>query len=410
MVSVGDAQDRPAGSTYFEEYLHAVSGAQEVHGLLGKELRAMGDIIRKRKNGRDLGWYIRWTENGKRRQRASHQPSYALAKKMLIEIEARVARGAAGIAEPSPGTELTFAELVEKFGAEFSNPRIKDRERYLLATRRVLSRVLSELGPLALKEVDQRHIARARDRVAQRYKPGSVRNTLIALSAVFSWAVRQGIVEKNPVRGVQRPPAPEPLIAYLSVGEVRAVLAEAEQRARTWRENLGLGWWSKWVAISLALRLGLRKGELFGLRWRDVDLETGQLRVARSYETSPKSGKTRHLRIPAGLVPLLREWRAICPRTPRELVCPLWIGGAWYMPTNPSATHGLPALLRKTGCRFVARPWHLLRHTMASHFVQSGGSLLALSKILGHSDIKVTMVYAHLSSDYLAAEVDRIKY
>ena len=80
------------------------------------------------------------------------------------------------------------------------------------------------------------------------------------------------------------------------------------------------------------------------------------------------------------------------------------------MPTNPAATHGLPALLRKTGCRFVARPWHLLRHTMASHFVQSGGSLLALSKILGHSDVKVTMVYAHLSSDYLAAEVDRIKY
>ena len=58
----------------------------------------MGDIITKKRNGKDYGWYIRWTEKGKRREKASHQPTYALARRMLLEIEARVARGLAGSA------------------------------------------------------------------------------------------------------------------------------------------------------------------------------------------------------------------------------------------------------------------------------------------------------------------------
>jgi site-specific recombinase XerD len=71
---------------------------------------------------------------------------------------------------------------------------------------------------------------------------------------------------------------------------------------------------------------------------------------------------------------------------------------------------GLPEILAAAGIRPIARPWHTLRHTMASHYMMAGGSLLALSKILGHSDIKVTMIYAHLSPDFMAAEMDRLKF
>jgi site-specific recombinase XerD len=60
--------------------------------------------------------------------------------------------------------------------------------------------------------------------------------------------------------------------------------------------------------------------------------------------------------------------------------------------------------------REVERPWHLLRHTFASHFVMSGGNILALQKILGHSDVKMTMIYAHLAPDYLGQEMERVSY
>src|SRR5262249_2517541 len=134
------------GSTAIEGHLHAMSGAQMVHAFVLRSPRervwAMGDIIRKRKNGKVLGWYIRWIEKGKRRQKASKQPTYALAKRMLLEIEARVARGMAGIIEPVPGSELTVAELCKKFVAEFSNPRLKDLDKYREKYGYVLRRIL----------------------------------------------------------------------------------------------------------------------------------------------------------------------------------------------------------------------------------------------------------------------------
>ena len=71
---------------------------------------------------------------------------------------------------------------------------------------------------------------------------------------------------------------------------------------------------------------------------------------------------------------------------------------------------GLPRLLRAAGCRVLSHPWHALRHSFASHFVMSGGSMLTLSKILGHSRLETTMIYAHLAPDFLADEMDRLKY
>ena len=58
----------------------------------------------------------------------------------------------------------------------------------------------------------------------------------------------------------------------------------------------------------------------------------------------------------------------------------------------------------------LRRGWHALRHTFASHFIMAGGNILTLQKILGHSDIKVTLVYAHLAPDFLADELERVRY
>jgi integrase len=226
--------------------------------------------------------------------------------------------------------------------------------------------------------------------------------------AALNWAVREGILRESPAKGAKLPPSPPSRLDFLTAHEVSRLLTEAERRARTLR-NSKL-WWMRWVAISLAVRVGLRKGEIFGLRWQDVDLDAQRLTVARSYGTTPKSGKTRHLRLPSALLPLLREWRARCPHP--VLVCPVYRSTElrWEMAVNSNRQHGLPELLCAAECRVLKRPWHLLRHTFASHLMMSGGSLLALSQILGHSDVKITMIYAHLSSDYLAEQIDKVKF
>ncbi len=80
------------------------------------------------------------------------------------------------------------------------------------------------------------------------------------------------------------------------------------------------------------------------------------------------------------------------------------------MVSKTGAMLGLPELLVAAGNRPLQRAWHALRHTFASHYIMSGGNLLALQKILGHSDVKMTMVYAHLAPEFLGDEMDRIKF
>jgi integrase len=264
-----------------------------------------------------------------------------------------------------------------------------------------------QIARIRVSDLNGRHIAQIREALCERHPNGTARNSLTALSAALSWAVSEELISKNPARGVEPPLPPPPRLAFLSLDEVKQLLGEAERQARAGATRMP---WSRFIAVALALRLGLRRGELFGLRWSDVDLTTGRLTVARSYETTPKSGRPRPLRLAETLAALLKEWQPLCPQTPEQLVCPALYHGRWGMYRDTGSSRSLNKLYRAAGIRALERPWHLLRHTFASHFMQSGGSLLALSQILGHSDVKTTMIYAHLSPEFMADQLNKLKY
>lgn len=356
----------------------------------------MGEVIRRSKGGKFIGFYLRFYDaNGQRRQIASKQPTQTEARKMLLQIEARVALRGAGIEERRTDWP-TVADLVARFVTEYQRPRIKDVESYRAERRSVLQRVLPALGKLRTALVTNADIVKLRDALSLRYAPGTVRNVLGVISVMFNWAIKRDLAPHNPCRGVERPIADQSL-DFLSRGEVRRLLDASAAASRL-----------QHVAVALAVHTGLRKGELFGLRWIDLDLETRRLTVARSFNTTPKSGKPRHIRLPVELLPLLRQWRDECPPSPDGLVLPRGLTESRM--ANPDAMCGLPRLMQQAGIRKLRHPWHALRHTFASHFVMSGGSILALSKILGHADVKVSMIYAHLAPDFLADELDRVKF
>lgn len=367
----------------------------------------MGDIVRRVSRGRFVGWYIRYKDvDGRRRQRASHQPTRALAARMLLEIEARVARGRVGIPEPAPAAApMSVAQLCARFLGEFASPRIKDLDRYRSGARTALGRVLPYLGQLPLAELGRSDIEKARDAIARRFKPNTVRASLAPLGAALTWAVKQGLLDKNPARGIELPRR-ELSTEHLSSEEAARLLAEAERRAR---DSDSPTWWSRLVAVSLALRLGLRRGEIFGLRWPDIDLQAARLTVRRSYRLAPKSGKARHLPVPSAVAALLLKWQKRCPASAQQLVCPVRYAGRWGM-SSRRATHGLAVMLRAAGCKPLARGFHALRHTFASQFIMAGGSLATLQKLLGHSTIEMTLVYSHLAPEFVAIEVERLKY
>jgi integrase len=366
----------------------------------------VGDIVKAVKGGRFIGWYVRYKDiDGKRKQRASHQPTRELARRYLLAVEGRVARGLVGIAEPTPPAPAV-AKLVERFLVEYSRPRIKDLAQYRRYARTALYRALPHIGNLPGDAVTSAEVARLREALLRRGAENSVRLTLTVLGTLFSWAQRQGIVSNNPCRGVELPPRKD-AIEYLTQDEARALLATAEQRAATGTiVDRCLR-----AAVCFVLHTGLRKGEVAALRWRDLDLTTRRLTVSRSFTGAPKSGKARHLHLPDAVVPILQTWQASCPPTAAGLVFPRRLrDGSFEMMKDSRDMFGLPGLFAAAGLRPIGRAWHALRHTMASHYIMQGGSLLALSKILGHVDLKMTMIYAHLSPDFIGSEMNRLKY
>lgn len=386
--------------TYIEFWAH--SGPTRLVERIG----CMGQVIKKTRGGKFIGWYIRWREGKRRICIASKQPTAAEARKMLVQIEARVARGQPGIEEEEDERlELTVEALCEKFLNEFSSPRVKDLERYQKAARYSLKRIMPYLGDVQLATLRRLDIEIARDKLSRRYRGNTVRASLRPLSTALSWAVRRELIDVNPARGLELPRR-EQSTEHLTAEEAARLLSEAESRAR---ENDDPIWWSRWIAISLALRLGLRRGECFGLRWTDIDFTTRRVTVAKSYHLAPKSNKPRVLPLPSVFTPILQEWQQRCPETKEHLVCPNRNGGKWGMfGTRPMC--GLPELLQATGCPPLTRGFHALRHSFASAFVAQGGSLLTLRDLLGHASLEMSLVYSHVSAAALVTDLEKLRF
>ena len=151
----------------------------------------------------------------------------------------------------------------------------------------------------------------------------------------------------------------------------------------------------EWSAmIMVAVRTGLRIGELRALRWEDVDLVKGVLtvkqNVVRGVVGTPKSGKGRVVSLSADTVRFLKAHRHLRG----ELV---YCKSDGSRHTKNGCKWPLWRACKGAGIRRIG--WHVLRHTFASHLAMRGVPLKIIQELLGHSTIDMTMRYAHLSPD-----------
>lgn len=363
----------------------------------------MGDVRNRGTKERPL-WYCRYLDiDGKRKHRPTHQQTKALALRFLAEIEARVALGLLGIPDPTASERearaLTLAALTARFLAE-ANPPTKNPGRYRSWLCYVMNKhVLPEIGSVRIINLKPGQIEALRDRkLAAGYQIATVNSMIKAVSVLLIWARKQGLFDgPNPTGGLRKTP-PTGLMDYLSGDEVAQLLAYTREHAP-----------DVYPMLAAAIYTGMRKGELFGLRWIDVLLDRGVIHIAHSYGQTPKSGKWRPVPLHPALAPILREWKRRCP--PGALVFPrvLARGQRLRMGTADDMVD-IHELLLAAGCHVPVRPWHALHHTFASHFVMVGGNLLALQKILGHSKFEMTQIYSHLAPDYMAGEIARLSF
>lgn len=178
---------------------------------------------------------------------------------------------------------------------------------------------------------------------------------------------------------------------------------------------------SIFMAILLGVLCGLRRGEITALRWRAVDLETGQLSVVASTEQTKagcreketKSGRERTIALPPLVVEELRRHRAQQAKQLLQLGVRLTgenyiVAQAAGSPIQPrSLTHAFVKFIRKHGLRRVRL--HDLRHTHATHLLASGTHPKVAQERLGHSSISVTMdLYSHTMPGMQAEAADRV--
>lgn len=215
---------------------------------------------------------------------------------------------------------------------------------------------------------------------------GTATRTVGLLGGIFSFALARRLRADNPVRGVKRY-ADKKNETYLSPAEL-ARLGEALGAEEARGANP-----SAIAIIRLLAFTGARKGEIAALRWAEVDLERGYLRLGDS-----KTG--------AKVIPLGAPAIEVLASLPRVEGSPFVFPAA----TDGAAFQGVDKIWRKVraAAGFPALRIHDLRHSFASAGLARGDALPVIGKILGHADVKTTSRYAHLADDPVRQAADAI--
>ncbi len=272
-------------------------------------------------------------------------------------------------------------------------------ELYALDLRRLQAHA-AEAG-VELLQVQPPHIRRW---VAQMHAGGrSGRGIALILSGwrgFYTWLGREGLVPANPVVGVRAPKSPRPLPKALSVDDSVQLAAFRDGAADPWAEARDA------AMVELLYGCGLRVGELVGLDvqasatakgW--VDAQAGEAQVLG------KGSKRRGVPVGAKAMEALQAWLAVRHERVAEGEAALFVGprgrrlsaqAVWKLLRERSLRAGLPTPVHP----------HMLRHSFASHVLQSSGDLRAVQELLGHAHIATTQVYTRLDFQHLAQAYD----
>ncbi|WP_333679611.1 tyrosine recombinase XerC [Dyella sp.] len=218
--------------------------------------------------------------------------------------------------------------------------------------------------------------------------PKSLQRLLSSCRSLFRQLTREGLLAHDPLAGVRGPKVHRKLPQVLDVDEAAALVeGDGNDDALGVRDR---------AMLELFYSSGLRLSELTGLRWLDLDLDAGEVRVLG------KGSKTRIVPVGRHAIAALR---ALGNAEGRTADSPVFRGrqGAPISPRTVQAR--MKTLAMRQGFAKHVHP-HLLRHTFASHMLESSGDLRAVQELLGHADIATTQIYTHLDFQHLAKVYD----
>jgi integrase len=323
--------------------------------------------------------------------------------------------------EPSAITEKraeAAMPTLDEFLTDSFEPWAIEHHRDAKNGNRAIRHSFDELLALPLNSIDTKRVEQIRTAWLRAGRaPSTANRNITRLRGVLSRAVEWGFLEVHPLERVKKLRVDDrSRVRYLSPDEEKALrealnarnteMRDCRDSANNWRtaRNKELLEDLRSVAfvdhlepmVLVSIKTGIRQGEAFNLTWADVDLTTKIITIEGN---TSKSGQTRHIPLNRECLDILTRWKE--QGTGKGFVFPGRNGKR--LDNVKKSWAGLLKLAEIERFR-----WHDLRHTFASKLVMAGEHLNTVRELLGHSDIKMTLRYAHLSPGTKAAAVELI--
>jgi integrase len=301
-----------------------------------------------------------------------------LAKKQLSQI-------ALGVDPFDAKKILKDVPTVAEFVIDNYLPYVKTYKRsWDTDASLIKNHVLPNFGKLYMDDISKKDIIQFISQHAKTHKPGSVNRVIILLRYIFNLSIQWETigVTKNPTAGIPLLEENNKNERYLSAQEANVLIGALQSSENPMLQYI----------IPMLILTGARKNEVLKCRWEDFNFENRVWRIPVT-----KSGKARHVPISDGVIHLLQSVPHTCD----------------YVFANPKTHKPFVSIFcswntarKSVGLEDVRI--HDLRHSFASFLVNNGRSLYEVQRILGHTQIKTTQRYAHLSNDSLLAAANEI--
>jgi len=326
-------------------------------------------------------WYIDYVDSAGNRIRKAVGPKKA-AEDMLAEIRTAKIRGEM---EKIPGADrgAKISAFVEKYMNHIEQTHVPETVKKDKSRIKAFLRFAEEKQIKYLRQMTPGLIVELQSEYLKTHQQKAWNNLLGLLKTMLNRAVDWGDLDYNPLARVKSKSPPSKFNFY-SKEELHTIVAAAADPLRT--------------GIILLVNTGMRRGELFHQKVRDIDIENGNIRIVSHEKFTTKNKKSRNVPIASEIRPLIKK--LIAGKKPDDYLFRPYV-------SEHKLYKEFKKLLKDLGLKGNV---HDLRHTFASHLAMGGTPLPIIGELLGHADIRTTMIYAHLLPSRHRKELEKLPF
>jgi integrase len=339
-------------------------------------------VLRKKEKKSGFVWVVDYTYKGKRRITSTETSDYKLAKKILGQVQGKIAEDKFELIAPKK-KEINLKQFFHEY---LESVKGLKAETTLNLEKTYTERFLNIIKDQPLRSIDFNTVNKWKGQFSRGVGPTTVNIVIRTLRGIFNRAIKMGYIDKNPFDDIEKIKVQEKRLFFTS-GELTKLFTEIDkdiiqpslsEKVINFRKRFKL-------YVEFLLRTGLRRGEALRLRKENIDYDQNVIYIEKTKTTQMRS------------VPLTKRARAILLDLGTDLFSKL---------NEHDVTNKFRYYLDKSGIKGFKL--HSLRHTYACQLMASGVDIFTISRLLGHTDIKTTMIYAKINSKTLKSAVEKL--